>query len=64
MGSTQLSKIEKIVRESRHPKDVVIAEDNGHAILTADNVTLDGRFEIVKTIFLDKKFIISDEKIK
>lgn len=58
----QLNKVAQIIRGVTYPKDVVIADDNGHVILTADNVTLDGRFEIVKKIFLDKQFIISDEK--
>jgi type I restriction enzyme M protein len=59
----EFGKIATVIRGVTYSKSDQQAEPTETVVLTADNITLYGRFEINKKIFLHKEFEVSSEKI-
>ena len=57
-----LSELATIIRGMTYPKNEQTIEETQNIILTADNITLDGRFSISKKIYLSENFRMKPEK--
>lgn len=57
-----LSELASIIRGITYPKNEQTIEETRNVILTADNITLDGRFSISKKIYLNESFQMNPEK--
>ena len=58
----QFNEVAEIIKGVTYSKSVQSMVETDTVILTADNITLDGRLEINKKIFLTKKFSAADNK--
>jgi type I restriction enzyme M protein len=58
----KLSVIAKVIKGVTYSKGYQVSRETSKIILTADNITLDGNFEIKKKIFLQESFNIASEK--
>lgn len=58
----RLDKIADVLRGVTYSKTDQSSIETNTIILTADNITLDGNFEIKKKVFLEDSFSISEEK--
>ena len=57
-----LNELATIIRGMTYPKNEQTIEETRNIILTADNITLDGRFSISKKIYLNENFQMKPEK--
>ena len=60
---TPINRLSNIIRGVTYSKNDQVGERTDIVILTADNITLDGRFEVNKEIFLRSDFNTSKEKL-
>jgi type I restriction enzyme M protein len=60
--SGYLEKIARIIRGVTYPKSSQTPNKTNKIILTADNITLDGKLEIKKQVYLYDDFVIPEEK--
>jgi type I restriction enzyme M protein len=59
----KLAKTAEIVRGITYSKNDQTLDRTNNIVLTADNITLDGHFDIKKEVFLNKNFNVSNEKL-
>ena len=59
---TALSELASIIRGVTYPKNEQSLDETRNVILTAENITLDGRFSISKKIYLNENFQMNPEK--
>ena len=57
-----LNELASIIRGMTYPKNEQAIEETKNIILTADNITIDGRFSISKKIYLNENFQMKPEK--
>lgn len=58
-----LSSVASLVRGLTYPKTLESYEDTPYGVLTADNVTIDGQFELNKIVYLQNNDGFPEEKI-
>ena len=58
----KLGNIAKVIKGVIYSKNDQTANETNKIILTADNITLDGNFEVKKKVFIQENFKIAEEK--
>ena len=58
----ELGKLADIIKGVTYAKSDQAVEPTETVVLTADNITLDGRFELKKEVYLHESFTVSEEK--
>lgn len=58
----RFDEIADIIRGVTYSKEDQTSDETNNIILTADNITLDGKFELKKKVFLNEDFNIIDDK--
>lgn len=58
----RLNEIADVIKGANYSKDDQVYDKTNNIVLTADNITNDGSFELVKKVFLRNDFAIDDAK--
>ena len=60
--SAELGEVSTIEKGVTYSKSDQVQDETANTILTADNITLDGRFEVTKTVFLNENLSLPPSK--